>query len=109
MRCNNSECRRSCGFTGESTFGFGLLDPYGYWQFPCRQCAAAFEARKEEIKEEIRQEMLKRRHFPLDVAQYLAHAEWLRLPAWPRADQDVDKLILDSADYFAKLMKEDAA
>lgn len=107
MKCNNPECCASSGFSGEITYGSGRLDPYGYWQFPCRECAADFDSRKEQIKEEIRQELLSQGQFPLDVAQYIAHADWLRLPAWPRADQSVEQLIKDNLIYFQKLEEEE--
>jgi hypothetical protein len=106
-KCNNPECGSSCGFSGEMTYGSGRLDPYGYWQFPCRECAADFDSRKEQIKQEIRQELIAKGEFPLSVAQYLADAEWLRLSAWPRADQDVEKLVRDGVVYFQKLEEEE--
>lgn len=41
--CGNPRCSRSSGICGAITFGWGDLDEYGYWEFPCRICAAGFE------------------------------------------------------------------
>ena len=42
--CSNPECCASTGICGSATFGSGELDKYGYWEFPCNECARAYEA-----------------------------------------------------------------
>lgn len=54
--CNNPDCRISTGIherldaNGSQnkpwglTFGSGELDDYGYWEFPCLDCARYYEA-----------------------------------------------------------------
>ena len=106
-KCENLNCSASSGFDGGITFGSGILDPYGYWQFPCRVCAEDFDTRKEETRKEIRQQMLAEGRFPLDVVQYIVNTNWHNLPAWPRADQDVEQLIKDGVVYFARLAEEE--
>ena len=36
-------CNVSTGIHGELTFGTGKLDDYGYWEFPCDECARKWE------------------------------------------------------------------
>ncbi|RDJ35005.1 MAG: hypothetical protein DWQ19_09225 [Crenarchaeota archaeon] len=82
-----------------------MLDPYGYWQYPCRTCAEDFDLHQAETKEKIRQEMIERGENQEVINEYI-NDPWLNDPAWPRADQDVEKLIKDSAFYFAELERE---
>lgn len=42
--CDNPACCCSTGICGAPTFGSGGLDANGYWEFPCDECARAFEA-----------------------------------------------------------------
>jgi hypothetical protein len=37
--CGRPECKVSTGICGSITFGYGELDYYGYWEFPCYKCA----------------------------------------------------------------------
>ena len=106
QKCGKSDFRRAGSIEGGITFGSGMIDDYGFWQFPCRVCAEDFDARIEEIKEGIRQELLFQEQLPLTIAQHIASQDWLFIPAWPRADQDVNKLIENSRDYFALLAAE---
>jgi hypothetical protein len=46
--CGRKECCASTGICGSITFGTGELDPYGYWQNPCKQCEESWK--EEEIK-----------------------------------------------------------
>jgi hypothetical protein len=43
--CGNPECAVSTTIADTLSFGSGHLDDYGFWEFPCRVCAAATEAR----------------------------------------------------------------
>ncbi len=45
MGCGKRECGTSTGICGRITFGSGYLDDYGYWEYPCRECAEAWEKR----------------------------------------------------------------
>ena len=105
-KCGNPHCSRSVGNHGETTVGYGLKDHNCYWQFPCRVCAEDFDNRKGEILDSIRQELLFQEYLPLQIAEYLADQTWLQLPAWPRADQDVQKLIENSKQYYDLLALE---
>lgn len=40
---HNGKCNVSTGIHGGLTFGRGRLDDYGYWQFPCHECARRHE------------------------------------------------------------------
>jgi hypothetical protein len=39
--CGDLTCSVSTGICGTITFGRGILDDNGYWEFPCRVCEAA--------------------------------------------------------------------
>ena len=41
--CGRPECSVSTGIHEGVTFGSGMLDPYGFWEKPCRECAVAWE------------------------------------------------------------------
>lgn len=41
--CNRTDCGTSTGICGRLTFGYGELDDYGYWEFPCSACAREWE------------------------------------------------------------------
>lgn len=41
--CGNTRCAVSTGIHEGLTFGSGRLDRNGYWQFPCRPCAKAWD------------------------------------------------------------------
>jgi hypothetical protein len=45
MHVEGEKCMVSTGIDGSCTFGTGELDEYGYWEFPCRKCAKAYEER----------------------------------------------------------------
>jgi hypothetical protein len=36
-------CKVSRGIHDELTFGEGELDEFGYWEYPCYECARAWE------------------------------------------------------------------
>jgi hypothetical protein len=61
--CGNPECCISSTIAETLSFGSGELDSYGFWEFPCRICAAHAEARD-------RAEGL-----------HLKHPDWF--PYWP--------------------------
>lgn len=42
--CGDAECSASTGIMEDMTFGKGRLTDMGFWEFPCRPCAAAWEA-----------------------------------------------------------------
>jgi len=41
--CRYEGCKVSNGIHGGLTFGYGELDKYGYWEYPCVICARAWE------------------------------------------------------------------
>ena len=43
LGCEDPECGLSTGICEHLTFGKGDLDPYGYWEEPCWECARAHE------------------------------------------------------------------
>lgn len=43
--CGNEECSTSTGITDDLTFGSGRLTTHGFWEFPCKPCARAWEER----------------------------------------------------------------
>ena len=40
---HGGKCKVSTGIHNGLTFGQGRLDSYGYWQFPCWECARRHE------------------------------------------------------------------
>lgn len=44
MKCENPDCRFSTTIAETLSFGSGKLDHNGFWEHPCRTCAAHFEA-----------------------------------------------------------------
>lgn len=44
-------CRVSTGICERITFGGGELDDYGYWEFPCDECARRWEKEHPEYGE----------------------------------------------------------
>lgn len=42
--CSNPECSVSTGIHEGLTFGSGRLTDMGFWEFPCAECARAYEA-----------------------------------------------------------------
>ena len=47
--CGHEDCGVSSGICEELTFGRGELDDHGYWEFPCRPCAEAFEEKNPDM------------------------------------------------------------
>jgi len=43
-------CKISTGIHNGYTFGSGKLDDYGYWKFPCYECARKWEEKYPEDK-----------------------------------------------------------
>jgi len=50
--CGHEDCCASSGIAEELTFGRGVLGNLGYWEFPCRPCAAAFEREHPDMAKE---------------------------------------------------------
>lgn len=82
--CGNPQCCTSTGIHEGLTFGHGKLDDLGYWEFPCRTCAAAWDAEREKIKQQVKAAMVEAYdRSQLEAEEYVRNAEWLNLPAWP--------------------------
>ena len=76
---NPKECIASTGPHGQITFGWGNLDPKGYFEFGCRECAKQYDARRESRMAD----MVARGYKPLELeSEYFA---WINRPAWPYA------------------------
>lgn len=41
--CGRPDCMATSSIAEMLSFGSGELDNYGFWEFPCEQCARAFE------------------------------------------------------------------
>jgi len=41
--CGNPQCGASSGIDDSPTFGWGVLDDHGFWEFPCAVCARHYE------------------------------------------------------------------
>ncbi len=48
--CGRKECCASTGLCGLATFGTGVLDENGYWEFPCLECEEAWKKHEQECK-----------------------------------------------------------
>src|SRR5579859_2157173 len=85
--CGNPECSSSIGIHEGITFGHGELDEYGYWEFPCRTCAADWDARIDETKATIKKQLLQGGKTEEEADKYIAESDWLNIPAWPRQEK----------------------
>ena len=43
--CGNPQCSTSTGVCESITHGWGNLNDYGYWEYPCETCARHYEMR----------------------------------------------------------------
>ena len=86
--CGNKDCGCSTGIHEGLTFGRGKLDEHGYWEFPCRICAEAADARMDIERAELVAEQV-RRYRSIGFSEAMAVSavrdlhEWLFLSAWP--------------------------
>ncbi len=79
--CGNPKCSCSTGIHEGLTFGSGKLDSLGFWEFPCRICAADWDANVPDVIQKIINDS---KFSSLDDAQkYIREAEWIQLAAWP--------------------------
>lgn len=82
--CNNPKCSTSTGIHEGLTFGWGKLDEYGYWEFPCQVCADHWNnVRQKEVLEEILLERMQETGESREEAyKYLRERhEWLFIKA----------------------------
>jgi len=88
--CGNPDCACSTGIHDGLTFGSGELDSNGYWEFPCRVCAEAWDKLLPERKQKEIDEY-KAKHpnaTPEEIAEHMRwHADYLQ-PAWPYAKKE---------------------
>lgn len=75
--CGNPNCCTSTGIHEGLTFGSGKLDQWGYWEFPCRPCAKAWDDEKEQ-----RIAQLKAEGYTDEVLNSYDYA-WVTMPGWP--------------------------
>lgn len=88
-KCNNPECCSSTGIHEGSTFGSGRIDEHGFWEFPCRICAAEHDANREETIRNVREQILKSGRTIEEAEKYLREAIWINEPAWPYAETNI--------------------
>jgi len=96
--CGNDQCCCSTGIHEGNTYGHGRLDQFGYWQHPCRVCAAAADHRRPELLKE-----LIRDHGPApedDPTRW----SWAEQDAWPYVGTDIEA---ESAVVTARVQEED--
>jgi hypothetical protein len=84
--CGNAQCACSTGIHDGLTFGSGHLDDMGYWQNPCRVCAAAHDYSKPTLRKQYGQ------------------LDWVELNAWPFVDSDIEKL---NEEITSRLLRHD--
>lgn len=84
-KCGNPKCRVSTGIHEGLTFGRGKLDSFGYFSEPCRVCAEAWDADREEVKKKIVTDGLASGKFktPKEAADYAQKQDWLNTRGWP--------------------------
>lgn len=100
--CKNPKCSTSTGIHEGLTFGSGRLNRHGYWEFPCRTCAAKYDRERPQrirrMLSEIRLGDFDWRGFDEynfiapQMLNYLKRHEWAFMLAWPYANQDVAQL-----------------
>jgi hypothetical protein len=99
--CGNSKCGTSTGIHGGLTFGHGRLDEWGYWEHPCRACAAEFDAALPNEIAAVREQLLANGNTQSQVDEYIALAEWLHQAGWPFDDSDIAKLELEWQEHYS--------
>jgi len=103
--CGNPHCSRSSGIHEGITFGHGHLDEHGFWEYPCRPCAAAFDAELPQIRQRILNDLLTAGNDPAKADQYVKEQEWLWEPGWPHEGFDIPLHIIE----FQERHKEERA
>lgn len=90
--CGNSDCSVSTGIHEGLTFGSGELDNNGYWEKPCKICAAGWEKKRENEKQERIAEFKSRNPSitEKDVQLFINDHEYLSIPAWPGPEYSSD-------------------
>jgi hypothetical protein len=106
--CGHDDCGCSTGIHEGLTFGRGRLDRNGYWEFPCRVCAAEWDKNIRETREQLRDKMIADGNLPLNVIQYILDAEWLWLKAWPLDRTDIVAHTLEAQQRFKREDEDDA-
>lgn len=92
--CGNPECGCSTGIHAAVTHGWGVLDEWGFWEYPCRLCAAAADARQPETRQRYFAELVEAnsrkpwwdRQTYSELWTFMRrNHEWLFEPHWPYA------------------------
>jgi hypothetical protein len=92
--CGNTDCKVSTGFHEGLTFGSGKLDRNGYWEHPCRACAAKWDEGKHLVIEEMRKTLaIKYNGNTEKIDEHMKHEGWLNQPAWPFAPTTLSKAL----------------
>lgn len=83
-KCNNPECACSTGIHEGLTYGSGELDDYGYWEFPCWECARNGDIlNKNTLKEEILKLIWSGKTRKEAIKELKENNEWLFIKCWP--------------------------
>lgn len=89
--CGNPDCCCSSGIHDGITFGSGELDQFGFWEFPCRPCAVAADARmaageRDRLIAHYVDHYRSLGHTPqAALLQVQRDHQWVYLAAWPYA------------------------
>ena len=106
--CGNSKCGCSTGVHEGLTFGSGRLTSHGFWEYPCRPCAAASDLNQKTILDQIVEELRAKGKTQAQIGAHLRwNCEWLTMPAWPYASSDIKELENDIQKELALDAKED--
>lgn len=83
--CDRPNCTSSRYRDQYLTFGWGSLDVEGFWEYPCWDCAAAFDARREEFLDNTREVLKAAGQSDAQIEAYIAapSSAWMHNPAWP--------------------------
>jgi len=85
--CGRRDCSHSIHRGRYLTFGRGHLAD-GHWEYPCAECARAFDRNREECRARTRETLLLNGADEASVDLYLADvAVWLHNEAWPFANE----------------------
>jgi hypothetical protein len=90
-QCGHRDCTSSMTGNGERiTFGRGSLSQDGFWEIPCLKCAQQFNASREAVIDQTRNNLQSQGQKPEMIERYLSETRWLHNEAWP-SELDVER------------------
>ncbi len=93
--CGRRRCSASTGLSGSATFGAGVLDENGYWEFPCLECEEAW-------KKHVREERVRRKEISSGIWENYTRREE-EMAAVRRKQEEKGMTIKEVYDKFDKL------